>query len=175
MTLVTMKPWHLNAVIKHLREYDRVELARCGVKDLKFWAAERAESGGLSFTVLDDTLTPVCCLGVDDEDMPGIGVAWFMARDGFETYVKSMKKGFGMLLERCDYRRIHAFVSADSETCQNFAKWFGFQFAYRFKNFYPDGGAMDLYEIVRREDESQKQEQGEGEQGAGSGDRLAAG
>lgn len=139
-----MEPWHLMSVVMRARDEDISEMARVDGLDRQRWACRMALEVGLAFTVTDRDGKPVACIGFTD-DGNGTGTAWMVATPEWCHQLKSIAKGWKIVLKESGYRRIQTMVTPGRPGAVKFLSWLGFKRDGELPKMSSDGSSMDLY------------------------------
>lgn len=139
-----MEPWELMSVVCRARDEDISEMALVDGLDRQRWACKMALEPGLFFTVTDREGKPVACVGFTDGGN-GIGNAWMVATPEWCRHLKSIAKGWKIVLKESGYRRIQAMVIPERPGAVKFLSWLGFKRDGGLPKMGSDGSSMDLY------------------------------
>lgn len=104
----------------HMRQSDKVAIIAQSDNDvnLERWVFERWLTTGPKFTGYDEKNMPVACGGIIIH-RPGLGTAWFVARDDFKKYRKSIYAKVKSVVDTALAQKLVHRVQAQCVDCES--------------------------------------------------------
>lgn len=81
----------------------------------------------------------------------GRAMAWAVLSDQTGKYMRAITARTAKCIRESEYRRIEAQVATDFVAGHRWVQLLGFQYEARLRKWFPDGGDVDQYSLIRDE------------------------